>query len=67
MALSDVKVRNIKLSETRKKLFDSGGLFLLVTPQGGKYWRFKYRVKGKEKLLALGTYPEISLADARQP
>ena len=39
---------------------------LLVTPQGGKYFRFKYRFDGKEKLLALGTYPEISLADARQ-
>jgi integrase len=48
------------------KLFDGGGLFLLVTPTGGKLWRFKYRFDGKEKTLYLGTYPEISLADARQ-
>jgi integrase len=66
MALSDVKIRNSKASEKQVKLFDGDGLFLLVTPQGGKYFRLKYRFGGKEKLLALGTYPEISLADARQ-
>ncbi|NPU82981.1 MAG: integrase arm-type DNA-binding domain-containing protein [Syntrophaceae bacterium] len=66
MALSDVKIRSSKPSMKQKKLFDGDGLFLLVTPQGGKYWRFKYRFEGKEKLLSLGTYPEISLVDARQ-
>jgi integrase len=66
MALSDVKIRSSKPSKKQLKLFDGDGLFLLVTPQGGKYFRFKYRFDGKEKLLALGTYPEISLADARQ-
>lgn len=66
MALSDIKVRNEKPGTKQKKLFDGDGLFLLVTPQGGKRWRFKYRFDGKEKLLALGTYPEVSLADARQ-
>jgi integrase len=66
MALSDIKIRTSKPSNKQKKLFDSDGLFLLVSPQGGKYFRFKYRFDGKEKLLALGTYPEISLADARQ-
>jgi len=66
MALSDTKIRNVKPPETQKKLFDGDGLFLLVTPQGGKYWRFKYRFEGKERLLSLGTYPEITLADARQ-
>lgn len=65
MALSDVKIRNCKPPEKQIKLFDADGLFLLVTPQGGKYFRFKYRFDGKEKLLALGTYPEISLSDAR--
>ena len=65
MALSDTKIRNVKPPETQKKLFDGDGLFLLVTPQGGKYWRFKYRFEGKERLLSLGTYPEITLADAR--
>jgi integrase len=66
MSLSDVKIRNVKLPGKPKKLFDTDGLFLLVTPQGGKYFRFKYRFGGKEKLLAFGTYPEISLSDARQ-
>jgi integrase len=66
MALNDATVRNKKPSVKQVKLYDSDGLFLLITPQGGKYFRFKYRFDGKEKLLALGTYPEISLADARQ-
>jgi len=65
MPLSDVKIRNSKPTEKQIKLFDNNGLFLLVTPAGGKLWRFKYRYDGKEKLLALGLYPEISLADAR--
>ena len=66
MAMSDAKIRGVKPSGKQLKLFDGGGLFLLVTPKGGKLWRLKYRHEGKEKLLALGTYPEISLADARQ-
>jgi len=71
MALTDVKVRNAKPTEKQFKLFDGDGLFLLVmppgkkTPNGSKCWRFKYRFAGKEKLLALGTYPEVSLSDAR--
>ena len=47
------------------KLFDQGGLFLLVHPNGGRYWRLKYRMHGREKLLALGTFPDVSLAKAR--
>lgn len=66
MALSDTKIRGAKTSDKQVKLFDGGGLFLLVTPSGGKLWRLKYRHEGKEKLLAMGAYPEISLADARQ-
>ena len=71
MALTDVKVRNAKPKEKQYKLFDGDGLFLLVmppgkkTPNGSKCWRMKYRFGGKEKLLALGTYPEVSLSDAR--
>lgn len=65
MPLTDVKVRNAKSTEKQVKLSDGDGMYLLVTPNGGKCWRFKYRFAGKEKLLALGTYPEISLADAR--
>jgi integrase len=66
VALTDTKIRNTKPLEKPIKLFDGGGLFLLVTSQGGKLWRMKYRYVGKEKLLALGSYPEISLLDARQ-
>jgi integrase len=66
MALSDTKIRNIKTSDKPIKLFDGAGLYLLLTPQGGKLWRLKYRHEGTEKLLALGVYPEISLADARE-
>lgn len=65
MSLSDVKIRNSKPMEKQIKLFDGGGLFLLITPRGGKLWRMKYRFDGKEKLLALGSYPEVSLFDAR--
>jgi len=54
-----------KTKENKNKLFDGGGLFLLLTPSGGKLWRFKYRFGDKEKVLALGPYPEISLAEAR--
>ncbi len=63
--LSEVKIRTTKPRKNPYKLFDGGGLFLLVTPSGGKLWHFKYRFDSKEKKLALGTYPEISLADAR--
>jgi integrase len=66
MSLTNIKVKNAKPGEKQIKLFDNDGMYLLVTPQGGKYWRLKYRYGGKEKVLALGTYPEISLADARQ-
>lgn len=64
--LSDMQVSKIKPQQKQRTLFDGGGLFLLITPPGGKLWRLKYRFDGKEKMLALGAYPEISLADARQ-
>jgi integrase len=65
MALTDTAVRNAKLREKAYKLFDGGGLFLLVNPKGSRYWRLKYRYNGKEKLLALGVYPDIGLKEAR--
>lgn len=65
MPLTDTAIRNAKPAEKPQKLADGGGLFLLVNPKGGKWWRLKYRYDGKEKLLSLGTYPEISLKDAR--
>lgn len=63
--LTDAKIRTVKIAEKPQKLFDGGGLFLLVTPSGGKLWRFKYRFDGKEKVLALGAYPDLSLTEAR--
>ena len=64
--LTATEVDKVKPGTTPKHLFDGKGLFLLVTPKGGKWWRFKYRYANKQKLLSLGTYPEISLAEARQ-
>ena len=66
MPLDHLKVSNAKAKEKEYKLSDGGGLFLLVTPSGGKLWRLKYRFGGLEKKLALGAFPAISLSDARQ-
>ena len=57
--LSDTAIRNAKPKDVAFKLFDGGGLFLLVTPTGGKLWRLKYRFGGTEKLLSLGVYPPL--------
>ncbi len=66
MALTDVAIRTTKPKDKPLKLFDANGLYLLLKPNGSKYWRLKYRIAGKEKLLALGVYPEISLSAARE-
>ena len=66
MPLNDMKIRNAKTKEKFYKITDGDGLYLHVTEKGGKLWRFRYRFGGKEKLLALGSYPEITLLDARQ-
>ena len=66
MALTDTLIRNVKPGQKPQKLFDGGGLFLLIAPTGGKLWRLKYRFGGKEKLLALGVYPDVSLKKARE-
>lgn len=66
MPLSDAKVRNAKGREKPYKLTDSEGLYLLVSPQGHRYWRFNYRFGGKQKTLALGVYPDVGLGDARE-
>lgn len=65
MPLSDTQIRALKPVPTTKKFSDGGGLFVQVTPQGSKLWRLAYRYGGKQKLLALGTYPAVTLADAR--
>jgi len=66
MALTDTAIRNTKPSVKPCKLADGGGLHLLVTPAGGKLWRLSYRYLGKQKTLALGIYPEVTLAMARE-
>ncbi|WP_419236269.1 tyrosine-type recombinase/integrase [Serratia fonticola] len=65
MALTDIKVRTSKPEEKQYKLTDGNGMHLLVHPNGSKYWRLQYRFGGKQKMLALGVYPDVSLADAR--
>jgi hypothetical protein len=64
--LSDTIIRNAKPKSGPYKLFDGEGLFVLVTPAGGKLWRLKYRLEGKEKLLSLGAYPSVKLKEARR-
>lgn len=66
MSLSEAKARNAKPRSKPYKIADGEGLFLLITPSGSKYWRMRYFFGGKEKLLALGVYPEVGLADARE-
>src|ERR1700689_3057962 len=66
MSRTDAAVRTAKPKDKPYKLTDGDGMFLYVHPSGSKYWRLKYRFAGKEKLLALGVYPEVGLADARE-
>ncbi|MDR1888351.1 MAG: integrase arm-type DNA-binding domain-containing protein [Zoogloeaceae bacterium] len=66
MPLSDTAIKNAKPAAKPYKLADEKGLYLFVTPAGGKLWRMQYRFEGKQKLLALGKYPDISLKDARE-
>lgn len=66
MSLSDSAIRNAKPTNKVFKMYDQQGLFIQITPSGGKWWRFKFRFNGKENLLSLGTYPEVSLKTARE-
>ena len=66
MALTDTAIRAAKPKDAPYKLSDGGGLFLAVNPTGSRLWRLKYRLAGKEKLLAIGAYPVVSLAQARK-
>ena len=66
MALSDTAIRAAKPSETIKKLSDGGGLQLWIMPNGSKLWRLAYRFNGKQKLMAFGPYPALTLAEARK-
>jgi integrase len=66
MPLTDTQIRKAKPAEKTQRLFDGGGLYLEISPKGGKWWRIKYRFGGKEKRLSLGVYPDVSLKDARE-
>src|SRR5256886_10454994 len=65
-SLSDTRVRGAKPRERPYKLFDERGLYLLVTPTGGRLWRLRYRMGGRENLISLGTYPDVPLKRARE-
>lgn len=65
MPLTDTAIRNTKPTDKPFKVTDGQGLFILVNPNGSKWWRLKYRIAGKEKLLSLGTYPATTLKEAR--
>jgi len=64
--LTAIEIKNAKLKDKEYKLSDGNGLYLLVTPSGGKLWRLKYRFEGKEKGISLGKYPVMSLSEARR-
>ncbi len=66
MALTQMAIRNAKPREKQYKLFDGGGMYLLVQPDGKRYWRMDYRYAGKRRTLALGVYPEVSLKRVRE-
>lgn len=66
MPLTDLKIRSLKPQEKPRRYTDGGNLFVEVRPTGSKLWRFAYKFDGKQKLMALGSYPEISLARARE-
>jgi len=66
VTLTDSAIKKAKPRAAQYKLHDEKGLFAIPRPTGGKLWRFKYRYQGKEQQLSLGTYPDVSLKDARK-
>ena len=66
MPLTDRKIKGLKPAEKAWKVSDGGGMYLLVHPNGSKYWRMKYRTADREKTLALGVYPDVTLSKARE-
>ena len=59
--LTETRIRAARATDRPYKLFDERGLFMLVTPPGGRLWRLRYRMYGREKLLSLGAYPDVTL------
>jgi hypothetical protein len=66
MALTDTAIRKAKAKEKPYGMSDGDGLYLWLTPSGGKLWRWGYRFQNKEKLMSFGKYPDVSLAQARE-
>lgn len=66
MSLTKLQIEHAQPREKPYKVFDGRGLYLEVTPQGGRLWRFKYRIAGKEKRISLGIYPDVTLKQARE-
>ena len=66
MQLSDTKIRNLKPKAKPYKVADAGGLYIFVQPSGSKLWRLKYRFRGLEKTMAYGSYPLVTLQEARE-
>lgn len=66
MALTDVAIKNAKPKDRPYKLYDSQGLYLIITPSGRKWWRFNYLLNRKQKTISLGVYPDVTLKDARK-
>ena len=64
--LTELSIKQYKSKKKQYKVFDGGGMFLLVHPNGSKYWRMNFKFEGKSKLLSLGVWPEISLREARE-
>ena len=63
--LTEEKIKDASPAKKDRRLFDGQGLFLIISPDGGKKWRFKYRFEGREKMLSFGVYPAVTLEDAR--
>lgn len=66
MALVNIHIKETKPRDKDYKLYDGGGMYLLVKKNGSKYWRMDYRFRGKRKTISLGVYPQVSLKDARE-
>jgi hypothetical protein len=66
MKLTDTKVKKLKPAEKPRRYTDGGGMYLEVRANGSKLWRYAYRYDGRRKLLALGSYPDVSLSEARR-